>query len=261
MCGAHYVCNGTAYCAAILAAFRGADGSEFLVSGRHRWVGVGPKATGLLSGAALVPFVAVSVALALAAGVLPGRSSARHMVGTVRSSAVALCGAGDYMPPETFAQRTPGAVVGISWLGTWGASRCRLQTRLTAVVKPIKDRLIDEVTISLRGRTPCVLAHAPVSFAVQRETDAKWSTVKQVSGNPGHQTTGAVLAPGMPVNLLWVWINWCGDANEPFRALASIGRQVVAGRTSTSLPGSRLPPFCVTPSRPSTLAPSYGFLQ
>jgi hypothetical protein len=268
---------------------------------------------------------------------------------------------GAYPPVELYTERRSSALLGITSVGTWGASHCRLQERLSVVVKrwtgvvstegvvggverspaavdvnvqlrpgavivsewqwrnwcgksgrfqlqaswgvlpapsgsvkppacrsrrepstlrlvPVQvpmckttdyrfrpgigqvflGTIISAISISLlSGRSPCVL-RTTVRFALQHETGRRWTTLRQIEGNPGEQRTGAVLAPGQPIQLFWAWANWCGAASARFRAVGQIDHRTSVGRTSSSRPGSRLPPTCVSPGSRSELAPSYG---
>jgi len=125
-----------------------------------------------------------------------------------------------------------------------------------------ESHLITGAAISLiRGHRPCVL-RARVTFSLQQQHGTAWATLTQIDGNPGHQTTGALLMPGNPMQLFWAWFNWCGPATPQvrFRAAARIGDQTVAGQPSASTNTSRLPPQCEAPASPSTLTSSYGTL-
>ena len=112
--------------------------------------------------------------------------------------------------------------------------------------------LIVGVRIERRAhRAPCLLTHAKVTFALQRQMSGRWVTIREIDGNPGHRKIGALLAAGEPGTVFWAWRNWCGGGGR-FRSFARVDERIAAG------PVFAQPISCQDPKAPSTLRPSYG---
>jgi hypothetical protein len=113
--------------------------------------------------------------------------------------------------------------------------------------------LIVGVGVELRThRAPCLLTYAKVTFALQQQVNDRWVTLRQIEGNPGHRTIGALLARrSEPAQVFWAWRNWCGGGGR-FRSFARVDERTAAGRVFTQ------PISCQDPRVPSTLSPSYG---
>lgn len=133
----------------------------------------------------------------------------------------------------------------------------------TSIGMPIEQRMIDTVAIDLRAhRAPCLLERERVSLAVQRRADGRWATVREIDGNPGQRTIGAVLAAGEPAPVYWAWTNWCHGDGDTWRTLAKVGNRQVAGAATRSQDGEYPPPDCsLSSGRPSTLTNSYGYVD
>lgn len=87
----------------------------------------------------------------------------------------------DYVAQATTdARRVGNEVVGLTALGTWGASACVLHDRLSFAVQPASDRF------SSKG------------------------VIRSIKGNPGAKNVSVTLRPGNVLVYSWRWRNWCG---------------------------------------------------
>jgi hypothetical protein len=98
--------------------------------------------------------------------------------GARRRARLPACGMNNSPDPYMFARRSASGVVGVTSLGTWGTSRCRLHERVTFAVK------------RFRRTSP-------------------GATVGGIDGNPASRVVDLVLNPGSVIVASWEWRNWC----------------------------------------------------